>query len=110
MVLFLNCTVGSLPFSYLGLPIGANPRLLKTWDPVISKVQKRLSKWKGKNLSFGGRSVLLKSILHSIPIYYLSFFKASTSIITILESLFRRFLWGGDEDHSKIAWVAWDDV
>nr|KYP43235.1 Putative ribonuclease H protein At1g65750 family [Cajanus cajan] len=69
-----------------------------------------LSKWKGKNLSFGCRSVLLKSVLHSIPIYYLSFFKAPTGIITILESLFRRFLWSGDEDHSKIAWVAWDDV
>nr|KYP73297.1 Putative ribonuclease H protein At1g65750 family [Cajanus cajan] len=110
MAQFLNCKVGSLPFCYLGLPLGANPHCIKTWEPVISKVKKRLSKWKSSTLSFGGRSVLLKSVLNSIPTYYLSFFKAPQGIISKLESLFKLFLWGGDENHRKIAWVAWQEV
>lgn len=27
---FLDCRVGSIPFTYLGLPVGANPRLERT--------------------------------------------------------------------------------
>jgi hypothetical protein len=27
---FLHCKLGSLPFTYLGLPVGANPRLSST--------------------------------------------------------------------------------
>nr|KYP62679.1 hypothetical protein KK1_017224 [Cajanus cajan] len=73
---FLNCKVGSFPCSYLGLPLGANLARLTTWQPVVRKVEKKLSKWKSKLLSFGGRLVLLKSVLHSISIYFLSFFKA----------------------------------
>nr|KYP40808.1 hypothetical protein KK1_037854 [Cajanus cajan] len=34
----LNCTLLSLSFPYLGLPIGANPRIVVTWRPIISKV------------------------------------------------------------------------
>nr|KYP61726.1 Putative ribonuclease H protein At1g65750 family [Cajanus cajan] len=110
MAQFLNCKVGSLPFCYLGLPLGENPHCIKTWEPVISKLKKRLSKWKSSTLSFGGRSALLKSVLNSIPTYYLSFFKAPQGIISKLESLFKLFLWGGDENHRKIAWVAWQEV
>nr|KYP49896.1 Putative ribonuclease H protein At1g65750 family [Cajanus cajan] len=47
MAQFLNYKVGSFPCSYLGLPIGANPKRLKTWQPVIQKMQRRLSKWSG---------------------------------------------------------------
>ena len=30
----LHCTQGRLPFQYLGLPIGVNPRSLLMGDPV----------------------------------------------------------------------------
>ncbi|MCI27846.1 LINE-1 reverse transcriptase like, partial [Trifolium medium] len=32
---FLNCKIGDMPFIYLGLPVGANPRKEATWKPVI---------------------------------------------------------------------------
>lgn len=31
----LNCRLLSIPFVYLGLPIGANPRRGRVWDPII---------------------------------------------------------------------------
>ncbi|GAU23785.1 hypothetical protein TSUD_26930 [Trifolium subterraneum] len=58
------------------LPIGGNPRRIQFWLPLIEKIRKRLSGWKCKNLSIGGRLILLKSVLSSIPVYFLSFFKA----------------------------------
>lgn len=31
----LGCSAENLPLCYLGLPLGANPRRLKTWHPVV---------------------------------------------------------------------------
>ena len=90
----LNCKLGHVPFLYLGLPIGGDSHKLKFWQPLIDRIKSRLSGWKSKNLSFGGRLVLLKFVLSSLPIYFLSFFKAPSGIISSIESLFNCFFWG----------------
>jgi hypothetical protein len=72
----LNCKVGKVPFLYLGLPIGGDLRHLGFWDPVLSRIRNRLSGWKSWFLSFCGRLILLKSVLTSLFVYTLSFFKA----------------------------------
>ena len=74
----LNCRTGTIPFLYLGLRIGGDSRKLNFWKPVVDKITSRLSSWNNKFLSFGGRLVLLKYVLSSLPVYFLSFFKAST--------------------------------
>ena len=70
---YLNCRLLAIPFLYLGLPIGANPRRSDTWDPIVKKCESKLAKWKQKQLSFGGRVTLIKSVLNSIPIYFFLF-------------------------------------
>ena len=64
----LNCKVGFVPFVYLGMPIGGNPRRLAFWEPLIYRLKSRLSSWNSKHLSLGGRLVLLKSVLSSLPV------------------------------------------
>ncbi|KAL4577516.1 hypothetical protein LXL04_013625 [Taraxacum kok-saghyz] len=106
----MGCVVDSLPFKYLGVPVGANMSRKKHWLPVIERVQNRLSTWKSKMLSFGGRLTLVKSVLGSLPTFYLSIFKAPRTVIDTLERLRRRLLWGGSEERNKINWVAWKVV
>ncbi|GKV06663.1 hypothetical protein SLEP1_g18525 [Rubroshorea leprosula] len=72
----LNCMVGTIPFKYLGVPVGANSRKLSTWSPIIECLRKRLSSWWCETLSFGGRIILLNAVLSSIPVYYFSTLKA----------------------------------
>lgn len=43
---------------------------------MIDRIMVRLSGWNNKFLSLGGRLVLLKSVMSSIPVYFLSFLKA----------------------------------
>jgi len=95
---------------YLGLPIGGNSRKLSFWQPVVDRIKAHLSLWSNKFLSFGGRLVLLKSVLSSLPVYFLSFIKAPAGIISSIESMFKRFFWVGGEEHRKIAWINWDTI
>jgi hypothetical protein len=106
----LNCKVGKAPFLYLGLSIGGNPSRLAFWDPVVNTIKSRLSGWQSHFLSFGGRLVLLKFVLTSLPVYALSFFKAPSGIISIIESIFNKKNWGGSADNKKISWIAWSSV
>jgi len=107
---FLGCSETNFPFKYLGLPIGANPRSLSTWEPLLEHVTKRLNSWGNKFLSFGGRIVLLNSVINAIPIFYLSFLRMSVKVWGRLVRIQREFLWGGVEGGKKISWVRWSKV
>jgi len=88
----LNCKVGKVPFLYLGMSIGGDPRRLAFWDPVLHSIKSRLSGWKSHFLSFGGGLILLKFVLTSLPVYAFSFFKALSGIISSIGSLLK-FFW-----------------
>jgi len=74
---YLNCSLLAIPFVYLGIPIGENPRRCQLWDPIIHKCERKLAKWKQRHISFGGRVTLIQSILTSIPIYFFIIFQDS---------------------------------
>jgi hypothetical protein len=107
---FLNCRLGSLPFTYLGLPVGANPHRLSTWVPMLEAVKRRLGSWGNKFVSLGGRIVLIKAVLNSIPLFFLSFLKMPVKVWKEVVKIQRNFLWGGLSHRKRICWVKWMDV
>jgi hypothetical protein len=50
----LGCGVASLPFEYLGLPLGAPNNASHIWDGILEKMERRLAGWKRPLLSKGG--------------------------------------------------------
>lgn len=87
-----DCQVVNLPVKYLGLPLRERFKAKAMWEPVVERIQKRLSSWKEKFLSKGGKLVIIKSIISSMPLYFLSMFRAPASIIQCLEKIRRDFL------------------
>ncbi|GJX30963.1 RNA-directed DNA polymerase, eukaryota, reverse transcriptase zinc-binding domain protein [Tanacetum coccineum] len=106
----LGCVSDQLPFIYLGLPLGKKMRNRDGWSIIIDRFRERLSSWKTRNLSIGGRLTLVKSVLGSIPVYYLSLFKAHISIIKTLESIRCRFFWDFKDNSGRISWVKWRSI
>ena len=53
LALILDCKVSKWPLSYLGLPLGGNPKLVGFWDPVVESISRRLNGWKKTFLSLG---------------------------------------------------------
>ncbi|GKE78477.1 hypothetical protein Tco_1544597, partial [Tanacetum coccineum] len=106
----VGCSTFSSPFTHLGVKVGGVMSRIKTWDDVISKVSSRLSKWKLKTLSIGGRLTLIKYVLSSIPLYYMSIFKVPMGVLTSMESIRRNFFNGIDGSEKKMAMIKWDKV
>lgn len=107
---FMSCKVGVLPFKFLGVPVGGNPRRECMWKEVVDSVKARLSQWRSLKLSMGGRITLINSVLASLPLYLFSMFKAPKKVLREIEKLQRLFLWGGNEEQKKMSWVKWSQV
>jgi len=107
---FLYCKVDSVSFTYLGLPVGANPRLQKTWQPFLNLLSGRLGSWGNKHVSLGGRVVLTNSVLKVIPIFYMSVMKMHDLVWKKIVRIQREFLWGGVKRSKSILWVSWSVV
>jgi len=98
----LNCKILSFAFVYLVIPIGANPRKMEIWEPIISKFKKELASWKHRNLSFVGRICLINLVVSYFPLFHMSFFQNFKRSYKIFDRFTKRFLWG--------CWVSWKKI
>nr|GEY11881.1 RNA-directed DNA polymerase, eukaryota, reverse transcriptase zinc-binding domain protein [Tanacetum cinerariifolium] len=75
-----------------GITVGDRMTRIKAWENIIVKLRSRLSKWKVKTLSVGGRLTLLKSVLRASLIYSMSIFKVIRGMLKIMEAIRSRRL------------------
>ncbi|GKA30168.1 hypothetical protein Tco_0716473 [Tanacetum coccineum] len=59
----IGCAILQVPFSYLGSKVGCLMSRIQSWSEIVNNILTRLSKWKLKTLSIGGRLTLLKFVL-----------------------------------------------
>ena len=102
----LGRRVGSLPMTYLGMPLGASHKSLSIWNPILERIEWKLSGWKKLYLLKGDQPTLLKSMLSSLPTYFLSLFTIPTHVANKIKMLRRDFLWGDSKTHL----LGWDKV
>ena len=81
---------------------------IEKWRPIVKKFNKKMSSWKAKTLSIGGRLTIVSNIMGGIPNYWLSMFPIPKAVANNLESLRRDFFWGPKEEGKPISWVRWN--
>ena len=95
----LGCRVGSLPMTYLGMPLGVSHKSSPIWNPILDKIERKLPGWKKLYSSKGGRLTLLKSTLSSLPTYFFYLFSPFLHVSNKVEKLQRDFLCGDSKTH-----------
>ena len=110
LALELGCRTGTLPTTYLGLPLGMRHNTTEVWDGVEERFRKKLAFWKRRYISKGGRLTLLRSTLSNLPIYIMSLFRMPKGVKARLEKIQRDFLWGGGILKRKIHLINWNIV
>ena len=71
-----GCQIGSYPFKYLGIPMHYRKLSDADWKIIEERFERKLSSWKGKHMSVGGRLVLINSVLSSLTMFMLFFFRS----------------------------------
>jgi exonuclease III len=103
-----GCNSGVYPFRYLGIPMHHRQLLNSEWRKVEERFEHKLSCWKAKYLSYGGRLVLLNSVLSSLPMFMMSFFEIPRGVLKNLDYFRSRFFWQGSTDRHKYRLARWD--
>jgi hypothetical protein len=105
-----GCAVGKLPFTYLGLPLGVTKPTIQDLSPLVGLVERRLNA-SARFLGYGGRLEFVRSVLSSLPSFYMCSLKIQKTILNICNRAQRHCLWDKEEDSSSVnALAAWSRV
>lgn len=89
--------VGSMPFTYLGLPLGTTRPTMQDFSPLVDRVERRLSS-SATFLSYGDKLTMINSILSHLPIYYMCSLKLPKTVIDHIDRARKHCLWRGSSD------------
>jgi len=106
----IGFNIGSLPFTYLGVPIFKGKPKKAYFQPLADKIKLKLSAWKASLLSMAGRVQLIKSVIHSMLLHCLTIYSWPTNLLKELEKWMRNFIWSGDINQRKLVTVSWHKV
>ncbi|KAJ4745251.1 RNA-directed DNA polymerase (reverse transcriptase)-related family protein [Rhynchospora pubera] len=95
---------------YLGAIIQGGPTGMKTGRMLLDRMTKKLAGWKSHMLSHADRLVLIKSVLMSLPVYYMSIECIPKTLIRQMKSLMARFFWGKVGQSRYMAPLAWKTI
>ncbi|KAK1564769.1 hypothetical protein Q3G72_011280 [Acer saccharum] len=105
-----NCQKAVLPINYLRLPFGNKKTSKATWDTILNRIRNRLAPWKRNFVNKGGRLVLIKSVLSSLPSYFMSVFRMPVGVAMDIEKVQRSFFWGDGREKRKLHAVNWETL
>lgn len=106
----MNIPKGTLPVTYLGVPLSHKKLSFKECAPLVDRITSRIKSWTSRYLSYGGRVVLIKSVLNSISSYWAQLFIFPKNLIKKVEAVCRSYLWTGTDTTSSKSPVAWAQV
>jgi len=102
-----GCEIGSMPFTYLGLPMGTAKPRIKDFTPLMDRVERRLSAcsvW----LSYSGRLEMINSAITPISTYAMCTIKLPKGVIENIDRARKQCLWRGNSSEKKggnlVAW------
>lgn len=103
----LGCDIGTMPFTYLGLPMGTTKPKIEDLSPLMDRVERRLSAcstW----LSYSGRLQMIQSSITPITTYAMCSIKLPKGVIENIDGARKQCLWRGNSEKKKggnlVAW------
>ena len=93
----------TLSEKYLGMPSDVGSSKNGAFKYLRDRVWSKVKGWMEKLLSAGGKEVLIRSVAQAIPVYSMSCFLLPRGLCQHINSLIRKFWWGGKEGERKVA-------
>lgn len=107
---FMNVEEGSLPFSYLGVPLTSTKPKVSDFRSLIHHITRRITSWTSRFLSFAGRLELIQSVIYSVQNFWSSIFILPKAVLHEIESICMRYLWSSLTEGTRKYPVSWKVV
>lgn len=105
-----GCSTSSLPFTYIGVPLGLTKPRIEEFLPLVTRCEKILVST-SIYLSQAGRLQLTNSVFSSLPTFSMCTFSLHVSIREQVDKYRKLCLWrGSDENNRMNAKAAWSLV
>lgn len=104
----LNCSLGSYPLKYLGLPISPLKLLAKDFAPTVTKVGNRVLPRRVRYNFHAGKVALTNACLSSLPMFLMGFYLLSGGIHASFDKHRGAFYWNSSDNKHKYRMVKWD--
>ncbi|XP_019415559.1 PREDICTED: uncharacterized protein LOC109327034 [Lupinus angustifolius] len=72
------------------------------FNPLIEKIQRRMSSWKSNLLNKACRLCLAKSVTTAVPIYIMQSMWLPQNVCHEMDKMTRNFIWGGDPNNRSL--------
>jgi hypothetical protein len=96
-----GCSIGSLPFTYLGLPLGLTKPRVDDFLPLINRCEKRLIST-SLFLSQAGKLQMVNSVFSSLSTFFMSTFLLHSSVREQVDKYRKHCLWRGSDANNRI--------
>jgi hypothetical protein len=107
LAISFHCATGSLPFTYLGLPLGSTKPRVKDFLPLVSKCEMHMQAT-SVFLSQEGRLQMTNAVLTALPMYHMCTFLLPKMVIDQIDKYRKHCLWRGLDINArstpKAAW------
>ena len=100
LTLTFGCAKGSMPFTYLGLPMGLTKPKVIDFLPLMKRCEKRLAAT-SMFLSQAGRLELVNSVLTSQTSFVMSTFYLHKTVVKQLDGYRKHCFWRGADLNDK---------
>ncbi|XP_071902759.1 uncharacterized protein [Coffea arabica] len=100
----------SFPIRYLGFPLYFGRCKSSYFGEACQSILGRIISWKSRMLSFGGKIVLIKHVLASMPVHLMSAAIIPSKVFRTIEKAFSTFIWGSSPEDSKFHWIRWSQM
>lgn len=97
-------------FTYLGFQLRMGASTPSDWNWLVSHFEKRIAFWCNKWLSLGGRYVLVKSVLESLAVYWMTLERLPSRTLNLLRRLSFNFLWNDQPGHHRFHLCCWKSL
>jgi hypothetical protein len=106
---YFGCSVGKMPFTYLGLPLGTTRPTVMDLAPLADSVERRLNAC-SRFLNYGGRLTFVNSVLSALPTFYMCMLKLNKTIVKTIDRGRRHCLWAKKDKERHNSLAAWEMV
>lgn len=89
----LECQIGVMSFTYLGLPLGTTRPAVQEWMPLLNGLS--------TFLSYAGRLIIVNSVLSALPTFYHCTLKFHVLAIEQIDKYRMHYLWDKGDVNRK---------